>query len=362
MAAGNFTATQLGDVIGLEAELMQTSRVSELKTSIVAAQALMNHQDHFITQRFEDNSGMGQRCVSIKVATNRFCGINVDLTPTQSCEVEAGTESESEAITLDKENLAKINFRVLDNQCNNVMTFERLLADNILKAKAKLEVRLAQLFTAEASAAADTPLTSWFNTDGAVNNNTFIVDPTDWKSDLIADIRYAMALTKGNDPIILNGNNFYTEQFLAAYKGIACCDNDSVLLNGGYDIFFDIHNIDQVLGGKYTLAVDKNALIFWSAPDYLGLGFATPTLVASDTYLWVDTLPRLRYSANGSMDNPVYVDVRMKRICTGSGVASVAYGWDVELIVRGVLATNLANCDGYQGVLKIKKSSSTATS
>ena len=362
MAAGDFTAGQLGDAIAIESEMMMTSRTSELSTSIVAAQAVMNHQDFRATELMTPGIlGVGTRCVSLKVVAHRFCDIDVDTTPTVSCAVDTGTEAEAEALTLDKENLAKINFRVLDSQCNNVFTFEKVLAENMLKAKAKLEVQLSKLIVTELSTNADTPVASWFDTDGTVVNNTYVIDPNDWTTDLYADIRYAMALTKGNDPIIINGHNFYNESFLANFKGIACCDNDSVLLNGPYQMFYDLHNVDQTLGGKYSLAVDKNALIFWSAPDHKFMELGQPELVSSDTYLWWDTLPRLQYYANGQM-NPIYVDVRMKRLCSGSGVQSLTYGWDVELVVRGVLSVNLANCDGYQGILKIKKDASDSVS
>lgn len=360
MAAGTFTAGQLGDAIAIESEIIETSRVSELKTSIVAGQALFMHQDHRFTELMANN-GMGQRCVSIQVATHRMCDIDVAETTTISCDVGTQTETEAEGITLDKENLAKIAFRVLDSECNNVFTFERVLAESMIKAKAKLEVQLSKLAVTKASINADTPVTTWFETTGTVNNNTFIVDPADWASDLIADIRYAGSLTKANDMIIINGQNFHTETFLANFKGIACCDNDQVLLGSGYNIYFDVHNVDQTLGGKYTLAVDKNALIFWSAPDHVAGSLADPILMSADTYIWRDTLPRLQYYANGTM-NPIYVDVRMKRLCSGSSVSSLTYGWDIEMVVRGVLSANLANCDDYQGILKIKKDASDSVS
>lgn len=353
MAAGDFSATTLCDIMVEEANLVATSRTSEMATSIVAGQSVFNHQDPRLDVLSSGN-GVGQRCVSASAYAIRTCDITASETLTVSCDVGTQTEAQSEALPLDKEILAKIGFRVLDNQCNNAVTFENLMARNMMNAKAKLEVALSKKAVAVLNANRDTADISWFSTPGSVNAKTFEVSSTNFKSDLLADIRFAGAYTKANDLMILNGSNFFNEQFLALYKGSACCDNDAVLNGNYFNIAFDVHNVDTTTGGKSTFAFDRNALISWSAPDHKVTELPTPILMSSDTYLYWDTLPRLTYTANGQQ-HPWYVDVRMKRLCSGSGVASLAYGWDVELVVRGVIKPNLKNCDGFAGIIRIDK-------
>jgi len=347
---GTFSDSTMGDVIVAEQNFLTTSRISELNTSIVAGQAILAHQDPNI-QVLGTGDGIGQKCVSAKASAIRACDLAVESTLTQSCAIDVGAELGSEVLDLTKSNIAKINFTVYDRDCHNAHSFAEKTAYASLVAKAKLEVKISQLLIARMSSIADNPLAAWFRrTEGTVSSDTFQVVDANWKSDLIGDIRTAAGITKMSSPLILNGTNFYTEAFLAQFKGIACCDNDSVLNGSGFQVYYDLHNMDSTLGGYFTLAIDKNAVIFWSAPDYIDM---SPMLMTTDTYIWRDTLPRLQYFANGQM-NPIYIDVRAKRVCEGSAVQSLSWGWNYEYIIRAAMVTNLANCDDRQGVLKIE--------
>ena len=358
---GDFSPSLMGDVIAKENQLLGTSRISETNTSIVSGQAILMNQDPNLTVLGSGN-GIGQKCVSAKASAIRACDLDVEVATTQSCDVSTGAELGSEVVDMTKSNLVKMQFSVLDRDCHNAHTFTDKLAYASMVAKAKMEVALSKLLITRINSIADTPDEDWFDsTPGVVNGDSYDVVATDFKADLIADIRAASAITKMNSPLILSGQNLYNDTFLAQFKGVACCDNDSVLLNNPYQLYFDLHNVDSTVGARTTFAIDKNAILFWSAPDHVTNVFTNgqfaigvPQLMLSDTYIWLDTLPRLTYMANGSMQ-PIYIDVRAKRLCEGSSVNSVSYGWAFEYIVRGSLTTNLPNCDDRQGVLKITR-------
>lgn len=358
---GTFSDSTMGDIIALENQLFATSRISELNTSIVSGQAILMNQDPNL-QVLGSGNGIGQRCVSAKASAIRACDLDVEVATTQSCAVSTGAELGSEVLDMTKSNLVKIQFSVLDRDCHNAHSFAEKTAYASMVAKAKLEVALSKVLITRISSIADTPDADWFDsTPGTVNGDSYDVIQSDFGADLIADIRAASAITKMNSPLILTGQNLYNDTFLAQFKGVACCDNQSVLLNNPYQMYFDLHNVDSTVGARTTFAIDKNAILFWSAPDHATNTFAdgsfvvgSPTPMLSDTYVWLDTLPRLTYMANGTMQ-PIYIDVRAKRLCEGSGVASVAYGWAYEYIVRGSLTTNLPNCDDRQGVLKFTR-------
>lgn len=359
--AGVFTPSLMGDVIVKENELFATSRISELTTSIVSGQAILMNQDPNLTVLSSGN-GIGQKCVAAQAAAIRMCDIAVEETLTQTCAITTGAELGSEAVDMTKEILAKLNFSVLDRECHNAFSFAEKVAYGSMVTKAKLEVALSKKLITRVASIADAPDEDWYDsTPGTVNGDSYDVNQADFKADLIADIRAASGITHMNNPIILSGQNLYNDTFLAQFKGAACCDNDGVLLNNPYQIYFDLNNVDSTLGQRTTLAIDRNAVLFWSAPDHVLNVFTNgmfeigvPQLMLSDTYIWLDTLPRLTYMANGQVQ-PIYVDVRAKRLCEGSGAQSLSYGWTFEYIVRGSLTTNLANCDDRQGVLKFTR-------
>lgn len=358
---GDFDDSVIGDVIAKENLLFATSRISELNTSIISGQAILMHQDPNL-QVLGSGDGIGQRCVSAKMSAIRACDLAVESTLTHSCAVSTGAELGDEVVDMTKSNMVKIQFSVLDRDCHNAYSFTEKLAYASMVAKAKMEVKLSQLLITRVNANADTPDADWFDsTPGTVNGDSYDVIQSDFGADLIADIRAASAITKMNSPLILSGQNLYNDTFLAQFKGVACCDNDSVLLSNYYQMYFDLHNVDSTVGARTTFAIDKNSFFFWSAPDHATNIFAdgsysigSPQHMLSDTYIWLDTLPRLTYMANGSVQ-PIYIDVRAKRLCEGSSVQSVAYGWAFEYILRGSLNTNLANCDGRKGVLKFTR-------
>jgi hypothetical protein len=345
-----FTPSVQGDVLVKEAELLETGRQFDTKKSIVAGQALLMHQDPRLTLLFEGN-GVGQKCVGAKVIELRTCGLEADEELTWDCEPSTALKAGTEALTLNKEILSKISFTVDDNICRNAYSFEQILAEFKLRAKVNMEQDLTRKLVALVAANADTPSADWFETPGTVSGDTYQIADSDFKSDIYADILAAAGITYMNDPIIINGRNLFNDTFLAQFKGAACCDNDQVLLGSPFQYYFDLHNVDNVLGGKYTLAVDRNALLFWSAQEFLNM---EPVLWANDTYHWSETLPRLQYFANGTM-NPIYVDIKAKRVCTNGNI----YGWNFQMYLNGALTPNLANCDGRNGILKIRKGAAT---
>ena len=341
---GVFTPSKFGDMLIKEQELLgEGSRMNELKKPIVAGQAILMHQNPSISEMWA-----GEQCIAAKVVALRACETTIvddsgdDII---TCDVPAGVEAGSEAIQLEKTLLTNpARFVVWDDQCHNAFSAIEETAYHKLKAKVDLEVELTRAALALAAANADTPNAGWFETPGTVVSDTFQIDSDDFKSDLIADILAASQITDMYDAIIINGRNFFNDAILAQYKGIACCDNDSILNEQNYfQLYWDLRNPDQVLSGRYTLAVDKNSLLFWSSPLWTN---AVPERRTGDVYTWSETLPRFRYMANNTMNN-IFVDVKAKRVCRASNNIE-RYGWQYELALR-------PNCDGRKGIIKIEQ-------
>lgn len=345
--AGTYTASVMGDVLLKESELLATSRQYELSRSIVAGQAILSNQDPNIT----GIEFRGEECIKAK-ATNIRLGSTLASDKTVACTVSTGVEAGTDSITFAKEILTKPSrFRIWDHECHNAYDFVDRLAYMSLKAKIDQEVELTKVGINFLAAGADVPVPSWFQSTGTTpvvdDTNVLEIATADWKGDLLADMLAIKQLAYMPNAIIVSGRNLWNKTILAQFEGQYASQNNQVLVGQNFfDIYFDLMNVDQTLGDAGTLMIDKNAMIFWSSP--LHPDIANPQLMTADTYRWTDMLPRLQYMANGKM-NPVYIDVKATRICS-----SAAYGWDYEYVLRGAMSLNLPNASDDYGILRFR--------
>jgi hypothetical protein len=355
---GDFTPSQLQALVVKEADLLLTDRsMSELSKDIVAGAALLQHQDPSIV-----TDGVGLNCINAKIYTSRL-GNTDKGNKTVACAVSVGPQAGTEAIPITKEVLVNLErFTINDNLCANAEDFNRLYAENMLKVKAKIEGKLSSALVAAVDATKDLPVAGWFETAGTVVtlDKLYTVTAANFKSgDVLSDFLWAGKVSGMNDPIVLNGRNFFNDAIKNQFESNGCCTNDAIL-NGNrvFQVYWDSQNVDQVTGARTSLLVDKNAVLFWSSPGYANLGISsmmTEGKEANDTYHYVDTLPRLQYYANGQL-NPIYVDVRLKWGCLDGGANIVPRnGWNVEVMLLGAITPNLANTDGYQGVIRVDR-------
>jgi hypothetical protein len=350
--AGVFTPTIIGAAKINEQELLATSRMSELQLEIVAGAAILGNQDPRIV-----TTGFGENCMNADIFTLRSGSMDKG-NKTIACEVSVGDEAGSEKISLTKEILVNLeHFFIKDNQCANAVDFGTLLGYNLTKAKVGLEVKLSKALVALAAANADIPLVDWFETTGTVATNTYEITKANFGSDVLADALWAARASDMLAPIVLNGRNLFNKAVLAEFESAGCCTTNAALTTDRmFQLYWDAKNVDQVTGAASTLVIDRNSLLFWSSPAYSNMGLESAMDAgkeANDTFHYVDTLPRLKYFANGALRD-IYVDVRMKRTCV-KGAEDVAPrdGWAFELSLAGAMTPNLPNQDDRKGILHI---------
>jgi hypothetical protein len=355
---GDFTPSQLQALVVKEANLLLTDRsMSELSKDVIAGAAILNHQDPTIIP-----DGAGLNCINAKIYTSRL-GDTDKGNKTLSCAVSVGPQAGTEALSITKEVLVNVErFTINDNLCANAEAFNSLYAENMLKVKAKLEGKLSKALIAAANSIKDLPVASWFETTGTVValDKIYTVAAANFKSgDVLSDFLWAGRMSGMNDPIVINGRNFFNDSIKVQFESNGCCTNDAIL-NGNrvFQVYWDAHNVDQVTTARSSFLIDKNALLFWSSPGNDNLGMETMMTAGrepGDTFHYVDTLPRLQYYANGTL-NPIYVDVRLKWGCLDGGANIVPRnGWNVEVALLGAIRSNLPNTDGYQGVLRVDR-------
>lgn len=350
----DFTPSAFGAIVAGEANLLATPRtMSELSKDIIAGQAILMHQDPNIV-----TIGQGLDCMNAKIYTVRS-GDTDKGSKTVACTVSTGPYAGTEKIDLTKEVLVNLErFSIDDDQCQNAETFVSLYSYLLLKAKANLEVKLSKGLVALANTNIDTPDATWFETPGNLNGAVFEVAGPQFKSgDVVSDLLWGAKSSFMNDPILLNGRNFFSDSIKAQFESAGCCTNDAILnSNQVFQIYWDSQNVDQVTGAKSSLLIDKNAVLFWSSAGYSNLGMEsmmTEGKESGDVYHYVDTLPRLQYFANGQM-NPIYCDVRISWGCKKESNNVVPRNsWKVEVILCGAMIANLPNSDGYQGIIRV---------
>lgn len=350
---GDFSPSAIGATIIKEKQAIGSPRTSELNKDIIAGAALLQHQDPGIIPM-----SPGISCANAKLYTYRIASTD-KAAKTMACAVGTGPEAGTETVTVTKEVLVNNEyFKIDEDFCANAETFTDVLANSLARAKANLELKLSKALIAAAVAGADTPVDTWFKSapNGAVNGTIFEVPTAEFTSALLADMQWIGKYLGFNQGIVLNGRNFYNESILKMYESAGCATNDAILnTNKVFNVFWDSQNIDQVTGAESSFIIDKNALLFWSSPFYSNVGIESMMTAGkepSDRFHYVDTLPRLQYYANGKL-NPIYVDVRAEWSCATDTQGVPRTSWKFELMLAGAIVKNLANQDGYQGIIRV---------
>jgi len=351
---GDFTPSLFGAMVIKESELLATPRaMNELSRDIIAGQAILQNQDPSII-----TVGSGVDCMNASIFTTRSGSMDKG-NKTVACEVSTGAEAGTEKIDLTKEVLTNVErFVINDDMCANAESFASLYAYSMLKAKVNLEVKLSKALVALANTNIDTPVAGWFETEGSVVSDVYEVATANFQSgDLIADLLWGAKSSYMIDPILINGRNFFNNAIKQQYESAGCCTNDAVLNSDNiFQIYWDSQNVDSVTTKKSSFLIDRNALLFWSSAGYSNLGMETALTIgkeANDHFHYVDTLPRLKYFANGALQ-PIFVDVRFSWGCLKEAGHIVPRNtWKVEAFLCGAMTPNLPNSDGYTGIIRV---------
>lgn len=349
-SAGDFTPSAIAAVKVAEADLLQTPRsLSDLNKDITAGAAILMHQDPTIV-----TIGAGLACMNADIYVQRSGSLDGG-NKTISCAITAGVKGATEKLSLTKEILVnKEKFTVDDTFCANAETYVKQLAYLKMKAMINLELKLSKALVAKVNTGIDDLPTDLFEVPGTiVNDNIYEVAKVNFKSDLLADLQWAVKSGGFADPKILNGRNFFNNAIIEQYASVGCCTNDAILnRNQVFDIVWDSYSVDSTTGAKTTFLVDKNAVLFWSSPSYDNLGMQRMVLEANDTVHWVEALPRLQYFANGALQ-PIYVDIRGAKTCVQDALGIPRESWTYEMWLTGAMTLNLLNDDQKQGIYRI---------
>lgn len=358
MTPGVFTDAVIGNVIVNEQDLVATSRMTELSLEIVAGAAILQNMDSRIVE-----TGSGTSCMAAKVYTLRSSSLDKG-SKTMTCDVTSTVKHGTDGMQLAKQALVNFeNFKIEDIQCNNDVDFAQEFAYLSMKAKTSLEQKISRALVGLAATNADVPTLADLDLEiGTIDGNILQIPSNQFDASLLGNLKLQGRKTGMVNPIILNGDNFYVKSIINEFESNGCCSNDAILNSKKhFDIFWDVLNVDPVTEAKSTLIIDKNALLFWSSPVYdKSLTFESVMRKSAgpnspnDTYKYVDVLPRLKYFANGKM-NDIFVDVRAKRTCVSDALGVSRDAWVFEYAVYGDMRANMVNHLGKHGIYRLDR-------
>lgn len=317
MAAGDFTASalQVGQ-IRLE-EMFATPNISQtelLKGSALTARALLAKNRSRTVERL-----VGGKCVGVEAYFIRPHAKNGQAfaTPT-TCATPVGDEAESVKDTYDTVVLAEAIGKVLDNRCDNLVTFGEELAIQQRDMMAQLRYEFNRFIAiptlvSASQANLDTFMESTW--DGTTNTPRITVPTADFEYKRFPEFMTVAANNNFGEYFFISGRSLYSQEWMAMINQGNEGFRDQAIAFGQQEIFFDLRDLDQTVTRKTVFAVDTNSYAFWNTVR----STPTPTPQNTDTgrkWVWVQADPILTYNRNG-VTVPVLYEFEMQETCVG---------------------------------------------
>lgn len=317
MAAGDFTdsALKLGQIkLG---EMFATPNVSQtelLRGSALTAKALLAKNKSRTVPRL-----VGDKCVGVEAYYIRPHAENGQsfATPT-TCATPCGSESETNIGTYTTEVLAEAQGKVLDNRCDNLVTFAEELAIVQADMMSQLRYEFNRFVAIPALIAAsqvniDTFIDpTWDYTSGTPR---VIVPTADFSYERFPEFMTVAANNNFGDFFFISGRLLYAKEWLANINRGNEGFRDQALAFAQQEMYFDLRDLDQTVTRKTVFAVDANSYAFWNTVRN------TPTPVQQNTdtgrrWVWVVADPMLTYMKDGRMV-PLLYEMEMQETCVG---------------------------------------------
>jgi len=327
---------------------------------IGTAKAILENSGGSAVSEMRNEAG---ECVGVEVKwikqgtdaiTYSSTGSGLDL----ACDLGTGSGFETASQTYNN-NLVIYDLQVVkDNECSNIITFQRLSAEAIERGMRKIRAALnAQAITfldgRKSAVNNDADVTAG-NVDGvSFASSTFDVSSTVLPfndPDTLTVLDTIVANNSMETAFWVAGRNaFYNAVLNSQFHRQN--DNERYLVRfDDYNMFFDPKNLDSSLTGKNLFAVSPGSYIFWNTDVYNTMQWQQ---IKAD--MWVSTIadPVLQYNDNGTM-RPVLYNVVYQLACSDRNNSTLKHQMNhtYEIRLQGGLAAAPPADDNHTGVLK----------
>ncbi len=303
MPAGDFSCADLVNV-QIKAEQMwaEAAFKKEYQAQAVAAQAVLAEQTANVTPT--ENS---EKDNIVTVYWVDDCSDTVGDC-TDECTI-TGTEAQASCkdyeITLCREDTLVIKEKVFRN---TALSFEEVLARQWARKIQKLDEDIAKTVVAKIdSFSGVNAYTGGIGT--VVGTNTYI-PASYWTPEIVAYLSQVAVLNKSSDAYLLDGDNLFQQEILAAFKQVQPGDAADLPMLQAFRKYFDLFNMNAVLApDQKTFMIDKGAVAIASKNQY----GSSPVTISNGANITRFSVPSI------NLPGIVY-DVVYKTECSGSDI------------------------------------------
>lgn len=288
----------------------------------------------------------GRRCEGVDVSWLNICDLSVN-TGTVDCDLDGDELGAQMKTYLNNQTFHKA-IKIPDSQCKDVHTLNEKRALALLGIRASLDQELERRIITFFNANADV-LTGLTLPIGAIDG----VDTTEWDiaaadatADLFIDLEKVAMLLNMQNPMVIDGDNFYSALKKADAKIAGnCCNTDKLF--DLLPIYQNIKTVDQVSGAARTFLVDSANVAYFNSsinPNSSPISKGD----RDNTRVWRMPSLRLKWRNDGQLV-PVYYDMKMQYKCIeGNDYMEVYHGEH-----RGAFITGATNCNDRAGIIKM---------
>lgn len=353
MAAGDFIQ-RVAVQIAAQRMWADGRNYRELKKPIAASMAGMMEQNVSFVPIMKGSVCVGVEAIYLKSCNDTVTDTSLSENNLSDCDV-TGVEAETAKKTYTPNISLTKAIRVSEDDCAGFTSFEEKLAFMKLQAKAAIESEYNEKYIAAIAANVQA---NAFVVGGTANGSIVEFPATDFEGGAGAKLMPKFHISAEQNQIydawMLNGQNFYEAHWLYEYKEKAGSDDryDDVYMQGPYKMYWDIINVDSVVGSNPTFVIDKSAIGFFGQNEYSN---DTPRELKSDLWTYREPSMRLRYR-DGQSTQTVYFDVVEQHSCTVTSKDPARQRRhrvvDLEYTLKGGIITGPPDCGGGTGILQ----------
>lgn len=354
---GAFNASLLPDIVVRIGELFANPRSNrELDQPIESLRAVAETQN----VNWGEEVRNGQTCIGVNGTFLKDCqeddtaceDVEVDCTLDPSTQIESGSN-------LYKPNDCFYESRIVyDDECRDSFS----AVEKMSFAMASMEMKLLQRFNRAVIAFLDASHDEIQTTDSGgawvVGGDGEIIFPFEafQTPDTLADLTYIAQVNDIFNPVFLSGRNFLNALWNSQYNQL---DDDKrsqfAKFNAFPDWYFDIKNLDSVVGDQVTFMFDPANIGLFSTAQFQNTA-PENMLDSNNTMVYQMPSQKLSYR-NGGSDTPIRFDVTMQRKCTTAGASPAQqrrWGWAIEMKLTTGLHQGNSDCNGIKGIVKVE--------
>ena len=243
--AGVFSETVLNDIRVLASRLMFDDRIKQQfipKIDVFKAIAAAQTADvNTVFNRAQVIDGE-KKDVDVEVMWSNVCGQTVvDNTTCVLGGTESSTNLQSYSLTYEKVvkfSEDEASFR------DNEFGLRQAIAKQLLKADINLLENFAQYCVGNINLFKG--VNQLTTGKGVVSGTDTYIDPSYWDGTLLAYLNRVGIMNRFTSPVLLSGNNFYEQAFIAAYNAANANGKGTAAMYGDMGLMFDLFNIDTV--------------------------------------------------------------------------------------------------------------------